>query len=146
MTAGILIRPAKLEDALALADLSKQLGYPASAAALQARIQKLSDPSILLLVAEIPSGQVVGWIQGCVITFLMSDTFVELAGLVVDEYFRGLKIGEKLVTALENWSRDQGVSTIFVRSNAIREDAHRFYYRLNYQKIKTSLTFQKSLE
>lgn len=145
MHAPLIIRPAKLTDSTGLADLCGQLGYPSSKETIETRIkQLLMDSATILLVAESQSGEVVGWIQGCINTYLMTGTFVELAGLVVHQSVRGQKIGEKLVAALENWTQIQEIDTISLRSNAIRTDAHRFYERLDYVKIKTSVILEKS--
>jgi GNAT superfamily N-acetyltransferase len=46
----------------------------------------------------------------------------------------------------EEWAQEKGCESVYVRSNAVRERAHRFYERIGYTNVKTSLTFRKALE
>jgi len=142
----ITIRTAQDNDLHALADLCVQLGYPASENIIAQRLRDLMDqPEHRLLVALNQQAEVIAWIHGLVRKLLIADAHIELGGLVVDKAYRGHGIGEKLLVAIEGWAREIGIQTIFVRSNIIRLDAHRFYERLGYQMIKTSKTFQKNL-
>ncbi len=142
----LYIRPAEEQDFKAITALCEQLGYPSEEKTIQDRLIGLNaNSATIILVAETETGQVVGWIQGVINTFLMTGRYVELAGLVVDENHRSQKIGEKLVAALENWARQTGNTKISLRSNAIRTNAHRFYLNLGYAQIKTSCIFEKTL-
>jgi GNAT superfamily N-acetyltransferase len=77
-------------------------------------------------------------------TLEMSPT-AEIAGLVVDEASRGDGMGEALVHRAEAWARERGVAVMRVRSNVIRERAHRFYDRLGYERVKRQVVFKKRL-
>lgn len=54
-------------------------------------------------------------------------------------------VGATLLAAAEAWAAARGHDTLRVRSNVIRVDAHRFYERLGYERVKQSLVFQKHL-
>lgn len=139
------IRPARLEDAPALAPLSTQLGYPATAAEIAARLDAiLADPDQAVYVAE-TSGQVAGWVHVAHYLTLESGAAVEIRGLVVDENRRGSGLGRALVLQAEAWARDRGVRVVRVRSNVVRAGAHEFYRRLGYSLVKTQHAFRKSL-
>ena len=97
-----------------------------------------------VLVAEL-EGEVVGWIDVGVTIALESGRFAAINGLVVNESHRSRGIGEKLVHAGEQWTRERGLTRIRVRSNVLRERTHRFYERLGYTMKKVQKAFDKEL-
>ena len=141
----VAIRPATAVDAAAIAALSTQLGYPATEEAILARFDALeARGTTAILVAE-QTGSVAGWIAVRDDLSLESGPFAEIAGLVVDEASRGRKIGATLVAAAEAWARERGHGRMRVRSNVLRQPAHRFYERLGYAVTKRQAVFDKSL-
>jgi len=66
--------------------------------------------------------------------------------LVVNEAYRGKGIGEKLLAGIEDWAKERGIQAVFLRSNIVREEAHRFYEKVGYKNTKTSKIFWKYLE
>jgi len=140
------LRPALLEDASRLADLSGQLGYPSTPQQVADRLgQLLPDSNDMVTVAALPDHKIVGWVHACKRTLLMVDPFVEIDGLVVDKDYRSQQIGKRLLDEVERWARQSGRSSIYVRSNVIREGAHRFYETNGYKRIKTQYAFRKDL-
>jgi N-acetylglutamate synthase-like GNAT family acetyltransferase len=98
------IREAKETDAVAIAKLSGELGYPSTPVEIENRFAKLSAKSDNgIYVAEYDS--IVGWIHVAIIHSLESNSFVEICGLVVAESHRGAGIGTRLVLMAENWAR-----------------------------------------
>lgn len=143
---GVVIRRAQPSDAHALADLCAQLGYPTSAREAAERLTVLEQrDDTVVYVAEAEGGRVIGWVQVCLTELLIAARYAEIGGLVVDEQQRGKGVGQQLMTTAEEWARSRGCVEVRLRSNAIRESAHRFYEALGYRCIKTSLTFQKDL-
>jgi len=141
-----VIRPARPEDAPALAPLSTQLGYPSTAADLASRLALvLPDSDQLVAVAEV-AGRIVGWIHAGLYLTLESGPAVELRGLVIDEKYRGMGIGRALTERVEEWTRERGVRIVRVRSNVIRDGAHAFYQHLGYTIVKTQHAFRKNLD
>ena len=59
---------------------------------------------------------------------------------------RSAGVGAALLAAAEDWARAQGFATMRVRSNVIRERAHRFYEREGYMRIKAQAMFRKILK
>jgi GNAT superfamily N-acetyltransferase len=142
----LLIRPAQKSDLGAIQGLCEQLGYPASQEALALRLDDiLNHPSHALFVAVTAQGEVIAWVHGLVRKLLISDPHVEVGGLVVAEGCRRQGTGELLMAALEDWAGERGIDLLFLRSNVVRQGAHRFYQRLGYEYIKTSKTFRKLL-
>ena len=144
--ATIAIRVARDDDAAALADLSSQLGYPVDAASMRERLARVLAARVgEVYVAVDVQDRVVGWTHVVPRLQLEDAPFAELAGLVVDESARGLGVGATLLAAAENWAREQGFASLRVRSNVLRERAHRFYEREGYVRIKSQAMFRKVL-
>lgn len=141
-----IVRQAGPDDATRLAALSGQLGYPATAAEMTTRLAAVgSDPRHAIFVVAEAGGTVVGWVHACLRDLLVSQPQAEIEGLVVDEACRSVGLGRQLLERAEEWARDQGCTTVFLRSNVTRERAHAFYERAGYQHVKTSKAFRKGL-
>jgi len=140
------IRIAKAGDAAELADLSGQLGYPATAAQIRQRLRAIRPASLnSVFVAETKDAGVVGWLHVCKQALLESDVRAEVNGLVVAEGHRSLGAGARLIAAAEEWARKHGCKFMSVRSNVMRERAHKFYERNGYEHYKTQKSFRKPL-
>src|SRR5688572_2387182 len=138
-----VLRTAVPGDAPALAELAIQLGYPNTAEAIAARLAALGTVSgHAVLVAVEPGGErVIGWIHVGSTRWLESDPYAEIGGLVVDSGWRGRKVGEGLARAGLAWAAAHGFREVRVRSNVVRADAHRFYERLGFSRVKTQAVF-----
>lgn len=139
------IRRLTINDAEATAELCSQLGYPSSPDDLRTRIDERSRSTDSVALAAIMDGQIVGWIDAFIEQHLQSSPSVVIGGLVVRDTTRGLGIGKRLCLEIEEWGRSKSIPLLRVRSQIIREDAHRFYLREGYRKVKTSLVFEKPL-
>lgn len=139
------VRVPRLEDAPRLAELSTQLGYPASADDIAGRLAwLLPRAEHFLRVAESPAGETIGWIHAEERQILESATWCEIMGLVVDAAERGHGTGRALVAEVEAWARERGLRTVKVRSNVTRAESHPFYLRLGYARSKTQHVYLKS--
>lgn len=139
------VRGARLEDAPALAALATELGYASTAADLVQRllaVQPLQDHTVL--VAE-SGGVTVGWLHARICRQIESPDYAEIAGMVVTAARRSGGIGAALVAAAESWAQERGLQQIRVRSQLVRERAHRFYERLGYAETKRQINFVKPL-
>lgn len=143
---SVTLRPARLDDAAALAILTTQLGYPVDAGEQARRLRDvIGRPDQGVLVAVDPADRPVGWIHVAMLRILeLSDT-ATINGLVVEEQWRSEGVGRLLTRAAETWASDHGAAHIQVRSRVSRERAHRFYEREGYAKIKLSFVFEKRL-
>ena len=137
------VRHAIASDAAALAALSTQLGYPAKPEEAAKRLAALGPGNAVLVAEEV--GAVVGWIHVCGVQFFQSPPFAEVGGLVVDEASRGRGVGKLLVEAAARWAAEQGYGKLRVRSNVVREDAHRFYEREGFRQVKTQVVLDRRL-
>jgi GNAT superfamily N-acetyltransferase len=147
MENDLIIREPGPGDAAALADLATQLGYPSTAKDITRRLGLLDGDTLRrVFVAEV-GGAVVGWVDVFARRMLLADGMAEVNGLVVGDDQRGRGIGVQLMEAAETWATSMGCEMMRVRSNVIRERAHRFYTeRLGYEVVKQQMVFGKTLE
>jgi GNAT superfamily N-acetyltransferase len=140
---AIEIRKVECRDAEVVARLSAELGYPADIATMEERIRRYAAlPDRIAFVACV-DGAVVGWIDAGVVYRLQSESYGEIGGLVVSSACRSSGIGAQLVRCAEKWVADRGLHKVVVRSQLMREGAHRFYLRHGYERTKTSAVFSK---
>jgi predicted N-acetyltransferase YhbS len=138
---SLRIRSAASGDAVALSRLLEQLGYPADAAAIPERIEKLhARPGTTVLVAE-DGEQVVGVVTVHLFQSIhASEPVAWLTSLVVDEQSRGKGVGSSLVARAEDWAISQGARRISLTSGLHRERAHGFYKARNYEHTGVRLS------
>ena len=140
------IRHAKNADAAQIAVLAGQLGYPSTMVQMRERLRGIKPASQhAIFVAESAKDGVIGWIHVSRQPLLEVEIRAEVNGLVVAEDQRSLGAGEQLLAAAENWARKCGCKGMSVRSNVIRDRAHKFYERHGYEHYKTQKSFRKAL-
>jgi GNAT superfamily N-acetyltransferase len=142
----IIIREAQIKDDQEIAELSGQLGYPSLVSAIRVRLEiLLGVDDQIVLVAESTSGEVIGWVHIFEAQRLVDAPFAEVGGLIVADGYQSGGIGAALLRAGEQWAQQRGIKVMRVRSNVVRERAHRFYERLGYEVLKSQRVFQKEL-
>lgn len=139
------IRRAKSSDAPRIAELAGQLGYPATAAQMRERLRRIPSSLHAVMVAETKNEGVIGWLHVSRQPLLEVEIRAEVNGLVVAEGQRSLGAGARLLATAEDWARKHGCKSMSVRSNVIRERAHKFYERNGYEHYKTQKSFRKPL-
>jgi GNAT superfamily N-acetyltransferase len=143
---GMKIRLAKRADIKQIAELAGQLGYPSTPAQIAHRLRTLKPANQqAVLVAELPNGNVGGWLHVSVSPQIETDLRAEVNALIVADGQRSLGAGAQLLQAAETWSRERGCKSMSVRSNVIRDRAHKFYERHGYEHYKTQKAFRKPL-
>jgi GNAT superfamily N-acetyltransferase len=140
----IKVRPLAAQEAERIAELTTQLGYPSTAEQIETRLNRIEgDPEHLTLVAENAQGLAIGWLHAFITRTVESDPWAEIAALVVDHQYRGQGAGRELLARAEAWARAQGVRTVRVRSNIVRDIARDFYIKLGFTLEKTQHAFSK---
>ncbi|QED23166.1 GNAT family N-acetyltransferase [Candidatus Deianiraea vastatrix] len=115
-------------------ELLKQLEYSMSDDQILERLNIYNDDFHRCFLAVI-NDEIAGLVALSIRELFIIQTrkaFIE--GLVVDEKFRGQKIGEKLLKYSENYAKNQGCSIVELTSGKRREKngALRFYERLGF--------------
>jgi GNAT superfamily N-acetyltransferase len=141
----VKIRRMRRGDAARIAELSGQLGYPVTVSAIVERMKRLKPASQQAVFVAEMAGGVVGWMHVTASRLLEVEQRAEVNGLVVDETVRSQGAGRLLLEEAERWAKQHGCKSMSVRSNVIREQAHRFYERYGYEHYKTQKAFRKKL-
>lgn len=144
------VRLARLEDAARIAELSGQLGYPATAEEVTQRLRRIEgDPQHVVFLAELrdglKAGAIIGWVHMNEVRLVDSDPRAEVSALIVAEGYQGRGAGRLLMERAEQWARSRGFQTLLLRSNVIRAAAHAFYEKLGYEVVKSQKVFRKRL-
>lgn len=142
---ALRIRRARVSDAPRLAELSGELGYPATAKEMKQRLAQIKPPTHHAVFVAEAKKNVIGWIHVSVTPLLEVPRRAEVNGLIVGEGQRSAGTGAKLLEAAEKWARAKKCKGMSVRSNVIRERAHDFYERQGYTHFKTQKAFRKPL-
>jgi GNAT superfamily N-acetyltransferase len=144
---GVRVRRATRADIPQLPELCRQLGYSSSEEEVRARFSGIeAAPDHGLFVAETADGSLAGFLVMFVIRTIESEPRAEVGGLVVDDAHRSHGIGKLLMEQAEIWAREHGCGVVSLRSNVIRDRAHKFYERLGYEHVKTQKSFRKKLQ
>lgn len=133
---SLIIRPAVLDDAAALAPIVASLTRAESTAEeMRARMERVAaHPDHHTLVAE-RGGRVIGLcglMRGMMVH--RDGDFVRVVALVVSPEARGGGVGAALMRAAESWAREIGAHSVHLTTGGYRDDAHRFYRRLGYEE------------
>ena len=139
------LRFMRREDAPDVARLCGELGYPSTTAEVLARFEQLEASPRDSVVVAADDDAVVGWVHVHEHHTLESDPVAEIGGLVVDSRYRSQGVGGRLMLRAEEWAIERRCSRIRLRSNVARAEAHAFYERLGYRRLKTQFAFAKTL-
>jgi len=142
----VMIRAIAAGDAVAAAELARQLGYERTPEKIAGWITGLGgrEHEQQAFVACMDD-EVVGWIEVAMQRHLQTDEFALIGGLVVKEGVRSAGIGGQLCRHAERWAAERGLKAMRVTSRSTREEAHRFYLRDGYRQVKMSCVFEKPL-
>jgi len=142
-----MIRPIEPRDYPRFTELAAQLGYPVTIEFATAQLEKESlRDDFATFVFEEPTAGAVGWVACRIVERSYRRPYGEIAGLVIDSAFRSRGYGAELLAAAEDWFRERSVPEVLVRSNTLRTEAHRFYDREGYARVKTQQVFTKELD
>lgn len=128
------IRRAEHRDAVAIAALLGELGYPTDMDAATGRLGSLlSRQDYAVLVAE-QDQRVVGLGSVHVLPLLHAGGSLGLiTALVVSEAARGGGVGRQLALRIEEFARSQGCTRVIVTTANHRGTAHAFYEQIGYE-------------
>lgn len=135
------IRTAQAQDALAIARLLGQLGYPQQVSATRRALQRLrAQPGCWVWVAQ-RDGVLLGLMQLAEVAGLAEADYLEIRSLVVDAGARSQGIGAQLLAR----AQQQGIARVRVRCNRQREAAQRFYRSHRFVAVKVQTVFERPL-
>jgi len=141
-----MLRGARLTDAAEMARLAGELGYPASANAMQERLAALLPDAGQHIAVAADGERLLAWMHVQRGLTLDVGARAEIVGLVVDATARRHGLGRRLVAAAEDWARAQGLAALMVRSNVARDVSHPFYESIGFARVKTQHVYTKRLD
>ncbi len=130
------IRTMEDKDAIVVADLLNQMGYPDTIDFLPAKIAIMnqSQQEKLLVVTE--QDEVVAFISLHIIPQLaVRGDFMRISYFAVDEKVRSKGIGKRVEDYVSALARQMGCDRIELHSHSRRTKAHDFYFRQGYEDV-----------
>ena len=124
-------------DAAAVAALSAELGYPAGAADIAARMARVAGRADHAVWVHPDGEALLGFIHVQAMDRIISTPYAEILHLVVSDRARRRGVGRALVDQALAWTRERGFAHLRVRSNTLRDQSHAFYLALGFTRAKT---------
>jgi GNAT superfamily N-acetyltransferase len=130
----IEVRPARDEDADAVAEQLGHLGYPASPAEIPARLARLRARGEAETFVALAEHRIVGLATVHARDVLhQARPVLQLTALVVAPDVRGRGVGRALVGVVEQWAADRGADRLVLTTALHRAEAPGFYERLGFE-------------
>jgi len=129
------IRDAELDDAAELAALMCELGYETKRTEMETRLKLiLSNPGYKTFVATM-DGCICGMIGTLTYpSYEHNDASGRILALVTASTARRRGIGRALIATAENDFAHRGIRRVALDTRLAREDAHKFYESLGYER------------
>ena len=138
------IRRANLADHSNIASLLHQLGYETPPTRILANLTHIRDSSTDLVLVVVEKHGIIGCISLHILPLFHTVGFLgRVTSLVIDESYRGQRIGIALMDAATCWFSANGCVKMEVTSGDHRLDAHRFYE--SYGMAREGQRFAKSI-
>jgi len=139
------IRRCMVSDSRRIYELCRiSLGYDFTAEQVENNVRKLiGSPENLLLVAVDEEDEVVGFIHASNHDPVYAPPMKDIMAVAIDESYRHIGIGSRLIKAVEEWARATGAHGIRTNSGIEQKSAVRFYKSCGFEYIKTLYNLRK---
>jgi ribosomal protein S18 acetylase RimI-like enzyme len=129
------IRAAEINDAAALAQLMCALGYETTKSEMQMRLERIVTDERYRTFVAVRDGKVCGMIGTLKsLSYEHNDLGGRILALAVLSTVRRLGIGRALIATAEKDFAQRGIRRIALNTRLAREDAHKFYESLGYER------------
>ena len=131
----LTIRAAEINDAAALAELMSELGYETTESKMQTRMEAISTDERYRTFVAVLDGKVCGMI-GTLSTpnYEHDDPGGRILALATLSTMRRRGIGRALIATAEKDFAQRGIKRVALNTQFAREDAHKFYESLGYER------------
>ena len=132
---GCWIRDAELNDAPELAVLMCELGYETKRAEMEMRLKLILSSSAYKTFVAIMDGSVCGMTGTLTYpSYEHNDASGRILALVISSTVRRRGIGRMLIAAADKDFAQRGIRRVSLDTRLTREDAHKFYELLGYER------------
>jgi len=131
----LTIRHAQPGDAAALAQLMCELGYDTTKSEMQMRVERITTDERCRTFVAVRDGKVCGMIGTLTYpSYEHNNPSGRILALVILSTMRRRGIGRALIATAENDFAHRGIRRVALDTRLVREDAHKFYESLGYER------------
>ena len=131
----LIIRYAQPGDAAALAQVMCELGYETTKSEMQMRLQRIATDERYRTFVAVRDGNACGMIGTLTYPSIEhNDPSGRIVALVILRTMRRRGIGRALLATAEKDFAQRGIRRIALNTQLAREDAHKFYESLGYER------------
>ncbi|MGC2627772.1 MAG: GNAT family N-acetyltransferase [Candidatus Udaeobacter sp.] len=128
-------RAVEMNDAAAVAQLICELGYETTTSEMQMRLERIATDERLGTFVAVCDGKVCGMIATLTYPSIEHNDFSgRIVALVIKSTMRRRGIGCALITRAEKDFARRGIRRVALNTQLVREDAHKFYESLGYER------------
>jgi ribosomal protein S18 acetylase RimI-like enzyme len=129
------IRVAEVADAAALAQLMCELGYETTKSEMQMRIERIATDERCRTFVAMHNGEVCGMIGTVTYpSYEHNNASGRILALAILSTMRRRGIGRALIATAEKDFAQRGIRRVALNTSLTREDAHKFYESLGYER------------
>ena len=131
----LTVRVAEMNDAVALAQLRCELGYETTKSEMQMRMERIATDERYRTFVAVLDGKVYGMIGTLTCpSYEHNDPGGRILALATLSTMRRRGIGRALIATAENDFACRGIRRVALHTRLAREDAHKFYESLGYER------------
>jgi ribosomal protein S18 acetylase RimI-like enzyme len=131
----LTVRVAEVNDAAALAQLMCELGYETTESEMQMRLERIANDDRYRTFVAVHDGEVCGMIGTVTsLSYEHNDPGGRILALAVFSTMRRCGIGRALIATAEEDFAHRGIRRVALNTRLAREDAHKFYESLGYER------------
>ena len=131
----LTIRAAEMNDAARLAQLMCELGYETTKSEMQMRVERIATDERCRTIVAVCDGKVCGMIATVTYpSYEHNDPSGRILALVILRTMRRHGIGRALIATAEKDFAQSGIRRVALNTRLAREDAHKFYESLGYER------------
>ena len=124
-----------MNDAAALARLMCELGYETTESEMQMRLERIANDDRYRTLVAVNDGKVCGMIGTLTsLSYEHNDLGGRILALVTSSAMRCHGIGRALIATAEKDFAERGIRRVALNTRLAREDAHKFYESLGYER------------
>ena len=131
----LTVRVAELNDAATLAQLMCELGYETTKSEMQMRMERIATDECYRTFVAVLDGKVCGMIGTLMCpSYEHNDPGGRILALAIMSTMCRRGIGRALIATAEKDFAHRGIRRIALNTQLAREDAHKFYESLGYER------------